>query len=508
MGALWWSYQQLGADTRRCFAYCSTFPRGYKLKRDELVRIWIAQGFVNANSDAKGELEDVGNHYFDELLTFSFLMQVQRKFTTHDLLHELAERVAGSDFHRIDLNGSPKDIPAGVRHVFIGTNNGAKVVVEKNLDFRNLRTLIIKERYTGTDRTTQPMDDLEVFDWLFMRLKELRVLIVKLNHGPKVVSVPASIDQMKHLRYLGLRFPGDKLILPSTFSKLYHMQTIFVKRDSSYMRVSCPEDMANLIHLRHVTAWMPFPNVHRLTSLQTLTHFDVKEEQGYELKQLKHLNKLRGALRIWGLEIVGSKEEALEAQLACKQRLTKLVLRFSNDTCNPDVTAEVLEGLCPPKDLVDLTIQFYKGSRYPSWMLSRQHPDAPKHLQKLRLAFNSIRLASIPEDSELFAHLRELRISHCDWDRLPENMEHLVSLQNLIIRGCEEMNLLPTLPQSLRMIQISYCDVLRTTCKEEGHQNWQKIQHIPEKKFFIRKLSSGEHTSGDESVSGTLGRPV
>ncbi|XP_039823557.1 putative disease resistance protein RGA3 isoform X3 [Panicum virgatum] len=549
MGALWWSYQQLGADTRRCFAYCSTFPRGYKLKRDELVRIWIAQGFVNANSDEKGELEDVGNHYFDELLTFSFLMQVQRKFTTHDLLHELAERVAGSDFHRIDLNGSPKDIPAGVRHVFIGANNGAKVVVEKNLDFRNLRTLIIKERYTGTDRTTQPMDDLEeVFHWLFMRLKELRVLIVKLNHGPKVVSVPASIDQMKHLRYLGLRFPGDKLILPSTFSKLYHMQTIFVKRDSSYMRVSCPEDMANLIHLRHVTAWMPFPNVHRLTSLQTLTHFDVKEEQGYELKQLKHLNKLRGALRIWGLEIVGSKEEALEAQLACKQRLTKLVLRFSNDTCNPDVTAEVLEGLCPPKDLVDLTIQFYKGSRYPSWMLSRQHPDAPKHLQKLRLAFNSIRLASIPEDSELFTHLRELRISHCDWDRLPGNMEHLVSLQNLIIRGCDEMKLLPTLPQSLRMIQISYSDVLRTTCKEEGHQNWQKIQHIPEKNFFIRKLSSGgnalghlpflilrrciyvgvsncnealtdpcyvrdsiceaEHTSGDESVSGTLGRPV
>ncbi|XP_039823564.1 putative disease resistance protein RGA3 isoform X2 [Panicum virgatum] len=487
MGALWWSYQHLGADTRRCFAYCSTFPRGYKLTRDELVRIWIAQGFVNTNSNAIGELEDVGSHYFDELLTFSFFMQVQRKFsgtelfTTHDLLHELAERVAGSDFHRINLNGSPKDIPAGVRHVFIGTNNGAKVVVEKNLDFRNLRTLIIEERYTGTDRTTQPMDDLEeVFDWLFMRLKELRVLIVKLNHGPKVVSVPASIDHMKHLRYLGLRFPCVKLILPSTFSRLYHMQTIFVRRNSNYMRVSCPEDMANLIHLRHVTAWMPFPNVHRLTSLQTLTHFNVKEEQGYELKQLKHLNKLRGALTIWGLGIVGSKEEALEAQLACKQRLTKLVLRFRNDTCNPDVTAEVLEGLCPPKDLVELEIQLYKGSRYPSWMLSRQHPDAPKRLQKL-LLMGCSRLASIPEDSELFTHLRELHIIKCDWDRLPENMEHLVSLQNLIIHGCDEMELLPTLPESLRMIQISSSDALSTTCKEEGHQNWQKIQHIPEK---------------------------
>jgi hypothetical protein len=95
MGALWWSYQQLGADIRRCFAYCSTFPRGYELERDELVRIWIAQGFVNTRSNATEELEDVGQRYFDELLTFSFL-QAERKyffmiFRIHDLLHELAE---------------------------------------------------------------------------------------------------------------------------------------------------------------------------------------------------------------------------------------------------------------------------------------------------------------------------------------------------------------------------------------------------------------------------------
>jgi len=98
MGALWWSYQHLGADTRRCFAYCSTFPRGYELERDELVRIWIAQGFVSTSNHAAEELEDVGNRYFDELLAFSFLMQVQRRtiyeaeaFRIHDLLHKLAD---------------------------------------------------------------------------------------------------------------------------------------------------------------------------------------------------------------------------------------------------------------------------------------------------------------------------------------------------------------------------------------------------------------------------------
>jgi hypothetical protein len=137
------------------------------------------------------------------------------------------------------LNGSLQDIPVGVRHVFIETNNAAKVA-EKIMDMGNLCTLIIKERCTYMDRM-QPMHDLkDVFDYLFMRMRKLRVLIVKLKHETEVVSVPASVDRMKHLRYLGFHFSGyRKLILPSTFSKLYHMQTI----DAPNMMVSCPEDM-------------------------------------------------------------------------------------------------------------------------------------------------------------------------------------------------------------------------------------------------------------------------
>ncbi|CAO2145111.1 unnamed protein product [Urochloa humidicola] len=544
MGALWWSYQQLDADIRRCFAYCSTFPKGYKLKRDRLVRIWIAQGFVNTRSDATEELEDVGERYFDELLTFSFL-QVQgttldtkltwietftihgllhetEAFTIHDLLHELAERVAGCDFHRIDLDWSPKDIPQGVRHVFIETKNVAEIA-ENNLDMGNLRTLIIKEHRTDTDRN----HDLEkVFENLFMRMRKLRVLIVELNHETEGSrSVPASIDQMKHLRYFGFKYKlgsGDnRLILPSTISKLYHMQTIKV---CPYYRVSYPEDMSNLIHLRHISRHLIFPNVGRLTSLQTLPRFRVREERGYELKQLKHLNKLRGTLEIDDLGNAGSKEEALEAHLTQKKRLTKLELSFYGcGSRGEDIVADVFEGLCPPEDLQELAIWDYNCSlRYPSWMLSRQHPDAPKRLQILGLIWCS-RLASIPEDSVFFKGLLQLRIQACNWDSLPENMERLVSLQDLIIdccekmellptlpqslqtliicscdkmellptlpqslqtliiRSCNKMELLPTLPQSLRKIQIIFCSVLRTTCKEEGHENWHKIQHIPEK---------------------------
>ncbi|KAJ1255298.1 hypothetical protein BS78_K267500 [Paspalum vaginatum] len=217
--------------------------------------------------------------------------------------------------------------------------------------------------------------------------------------------------------------------------------------------------MDNLIHLRHTYASTDLPNVGKLTSLQTMEYFHVdKKEQGYKLKQLKNLNNLRGYLKIVGLANVVSKEEALEAQLASKKRLTSLSLGFCGGTKASGIKAEVLEGLCPPKHLQKLTIEYDDTSKYPSWMLSGQHPDAPKHLHSLQLNYCSL-LESIPEDSELFRHLRELNIHNCNGSSLPENMERLVSLQSLSISGSgDKMKLPPTLPRSLNKIRIKGFD--------------------------------------------------
>ncbi|AQK48357.1 Disease resistance protein RGA2 [Zea mays] len=539
MGALWWSYQQLGVDVRRCFAYCSTFPRGYRLVRDELVHIWIAQGFINTRVNATEQPEDIGLHYINELRTFSFL-QIERTvfgteteaFTIHDLLHELAERVSGSECFRVVSNSSPKHIPQEVRHLFVGTGTDSRsAITKKILGLVNLRTLIIVEEYSENKRKTFAAEDAEersgralvneeVLDRMFRSLRKLRALVVTTRqYHERALLVPASIDQMKHLRYLSFNLDCShrsvELIFPSTFSKLYHMQSIYAEK------ISCAKDVTqNLTSLRHSSSSsMGFANVGRLTSLQSLRYFQVKREQGHELKQLKHLNNLRGTLAIDGLGIVRSKEEALEAHLASKERLRKLELSFSvrqagdpnavaeilnrllppEDPTNhryhgwmmggqtPDVAAEVLEGLCPPKDLAALTINRYKGSRYPSWMLSSQSPGALKYLQELEL-HNCNRLASFPEEgTELFSCLRELRVSFCDWDSMPENMELLVSLQSVLIMRCDRMERLPTLPPSLAKVEIHGCRVLSRTCQAEGHENWRKILHIPEKNISPRR---------------------
>jgi hypothetical protein len=132
---------------------------------------------------------------------------------------------------------------------------------------------------------------------------------------------------------------------------------------------------------------------------------------------------------------VGSKDEALEANLAGKKRLTGLVLDFT-DSDNPDVGAEVLEGFLPPKDLTYLRLWDFKGSRYVSWMLSPQNQDAPRNLDTLHLSDCS-QLVSIPEGTQLlFARLRSLPITRCTRDALPGHMEResLREIENLSLR--------------------------------------------------------------------------
>ncbi|KAF0896433.1 hypothetical protein E2562_024302 [Oryza meyeriana var. granulata] len=154
--------------------------------------------------------------------------------------------------------------------------------------------------------------------------------------------------------------------------------------------------------LRHVitVASLNFPNIGRLRLLQTLPFLTVKKEVGYELQQLSHLNNLRGKLRIHGLKNVQSKEEALEAKLVDKKRLTELTLAWDDGSCTSSDDEEgVLEGFCPPMQLQKLEIRDYHGSSYPNWMVDK-NKNGP------------------------------------NWDTLPDNLEHLTSLKELRISEC------------------------------------------------------------------------
>jgi hypothetical protein len=247
-------------------------------------------------------------------------------------------------------------------------------------ELKNLRTLIINRKIRKFDH-----GGFESVFRIFMGLRKLRVLKLNLKgNGFRTFSFPDSIDQLKHLRYFAFEVaPFTKLNLPAAFTKLYHMQVVDFGVCKK-MAFSSGEDMMNLVNLRSVLSWadLDFPNIGRLICLNMLPFFTIRKEKGYESHQLKHLNKLQDKLQIHGLQNIKSKGEALEVNLAAKEKLTELVLVWDDESCSPEVEVEVLEGLCPSKYLERLEIRGYHGMKLPNWMMG-EHKGRPKNVRKL-----------------------------------------------------------------------------------------------------------------------------
>ncbi|XP_022002890.1 putative disease resistance RPP13-like protein 1 [Helianthus annuus] len=102
--ALRLSYQDLSADLKQLFAYCSLFPKDYLFDKEELVLLWMAEGFLSP-SNATKSLERLGHEYFEILLSRSFFQHAPNDkslFIMHDLMNDLATFVVGEFFLRFD----------------------------------------------------------------------------------------------------------------------------------------------------------------------------------------------------------------------------------------------------------------------------------------------------------------------------------------------------------------------------------------------------------------------
>ncbi|GMP42186.1 hypothetical protein CsSME_00012008 [Camellia sinensis var. sinensis] len=102
--ALRLSYHHLPSHLKQCFAYCSIIPNDYEFEKEELVFLWMAEGFIQ--KQRKKQMEDVGGEYFQELLSRSFFQRSSTskssKFVMHDLINDLAQVVARDTCLRLD----------------------------------------------------------------------------------------------------------------------------------------------------------------------------------------------------------------------------------------------------------------------------------------------------------------------------------------------------------------------------------------------------------------------
>ncbi|CAM0955484.1 unnamed protein product [Alopecurus aequalis] len=350
-------YRNLQEHLQPCFAICSIFPKNWRFKHDNLVKIWMALDFIRPVDGRK--LEDVGKEYFDHLVDGSFFHQRkeghQNYHYIHDLMHDLAESVSRIDCARVE-NVEEKQIPSTVRHLSV--TGDAVMHLKGRCKLDRLRTFIILKQSSSS--LSQLPDDI---------LKELKGVRVLGLDGCGMVDLSDKIGQLIHLRYLALCKTITRL--PQSLTKLFLLQTLSIPKRCRIEEF--PKDMRNLQYLRHLdmdrASTSKVVGIGELVHLQGSIEFHVKREKGHTLEDLYDMNDLCRKLHIKNLDVVASKQEACKAGLRKKQGIKVLELEWnSTGKSVPSVNAEVLEGLEPHPHVEEVRIRRYHGNASPRWL--------------------------------------------------------------------------------------------------------------------------------------------
>ncbi|XP_031259749.1 putative disease resistance RPP13-like protein 1 [Pistacia vera] len=509
------SYYHLPSHLKRCFSYCAIFPKDYEFKKEELVLLWMAEGFIQ-QSNHKKQLEDLGGKYFCELLSRSIFQKLSNdglKFVMHDLVHDLAQWISLETSFRFENESSAMQIKRceRIRH---SSYTFGKYEVGKNFEVfcgvEQLRTFL---KVLGPSESINDLSyvSLSIFPNLLSKFKKLRSLSLT-NYC--AIELPDSIGDLKHLRYLNLS-QTQITKLPESTSSLFNLQSLLLRR-CSYLK-KLPLQIGDLINLRHLDIRgarlireMPL-GVKKLKCIRTLSNFVVGEGVVSSLKDLKELKFICGKLYISRLENATDCHETRDIILCDKKDLEVLVLEWSSSNASRDEKVEkiVLDILQPHTDLKELTINNFCGKKFSSWIgdpsfsnmvslkldgcencktlpsigllgsLKNLTIKGMKMLEKIGCEvygescsesfqlLETLRFENLPEwehwdpfeekeHAESFSRLKQLSISQCPKlsGRLPT---HLLSLEKLGVRDCQQLVVSFTSLPMLCRLEIERC---------------------------------------------------
>ncbi|XP_061354236.1 putative disease resistance RPP13-like protein 1, partial [Gastrolobium bilobum] len=364
--ALRLSYTHLPSQLKRCFTYCSIFPKGYGIKKWNLIHLWMAEGILPQPKTGK-RMEDVGDECFQELLSRSFFHQSSHHiscFMMHDLINDLAQCVAGEFCYKLD-DDNPSKITVSVRHLSYlqGIYDHDPEKFEALSEFQQLRTFL-PFRFSDFGYSSSITSMVSI---LLPKLKRLRVL--SLSHYP-ITKLHDSVGNLMHLRYLDLSYTAIEH-LPDSVSTLYNLETLLLL--GCRRLTMLPANMSNLVNLRHLdisgsrVTEMP-AKFGRLKSLQVLTSFVVSSDGGSKVSELGELSELHGTLLIVNLQNVVDEREALNAGLRRKKHLQELEFKWTTTTHDVQSETNVLEMLEPHQNVKRLKIQNFGGNKLPNWL--------------------------------------------------------------------------------------------------------------------------------------------
>ncbi|KAL5710723.1 hypothetical protein ACHQM5_021253 [Ranunculus cassubicifolius] len=292
MKILLMSYTDLPHHLKSCFLYLSIFPEDYVIERMRIIRLWIAEGFVEEKEG--NTVEEVADSYLTELISRNLVQTTKaeidgslRSCQVHDILRDLIiSKSREMNLAAIYQKGSR--LNDKVRRLCIHSFGENDLEDES---FPHLRSLII----FGVNKI--PNISIQIVS----SFKLLRVL--DLAASPFEV-FPSAILNLLLLRYLSLRNTSIR-VLPKSIGKLKELETLDLKQ--TYV-TELPDAITGLKKLRHllvyryeVESYLPFHSkqgfkalrgIGSLVSLQKLSILEANQGNAV-IRELGRLSQLR-----------------------------------------------------------------------------------------------------------------------------------------------------------------------------------------------------------------------
>ncbi|XP_030553822.1 putative disease resistance protein RGA3 [Rhodamnia argentea] len=413
------SYDLMPSYLKRCFAYCSIFPKSREFFNFDLIQLWISNGFIQSSGNNQ-ELEEIGRQYLEELRSRSFFDVVEEvypavAFRMHDLIHELAVSVAQTESANMKVRA--QDISPTTRHIsFPDPSLLPKDELRDRLSkLSGVRTIFLSERGSSGEF---------FLERCISRFKHLRVLWLE---NSSFDQLPSSIGGLKHLKFLSLRLNDNIKKLPESICELCNLQSLDLL--GCWELEELPADMKNMISLR--VLWiatkqqrLPENGIGCLTSLRWLFIGGCENLEAL-FDDIESLTSLR-KLFIAGCPMLASLPQGIKNLKALEDLWIVGCenLRLPEGESNEASSMSRLQSI-RFKDLRELV-------SFPGWL-----EGSASTLERIRIE-DCRNLRVLPEWLQNCSSLRKLEIGSCPGlSSIPDGVRRIATLTELRIIDCE-----------------------------------------------------------------------
>ena len=215
-------YFHLSHNLQCCFLLFCNFPEDYSVTRGRLIRLWIAEGFVEEKRDKT--LEEVADAYLNELINGCLVEANKRDFQgvvrscrVNNLVRECLVSISDKESFCKVLTRENLDRCDHLSHRRIAIHDTFTNSLKSKEYVSRVRTLLMfgKENFTSSE-----------FGKALERFKFLRVL--ELKDAP-LETFPAEVVNLTLLRYLNLRNTKINEV-PDLVKKLQNLETLDLRQ--------------------------------------------------------------------------------------------------------------------------------------------------------------------------------------------------------------------------------------------------------------------------------------